>query len=319
MNLKLGVAALVIGSAVCGAAFAQSYPTRPIRFITVGADDALPRLLAQEISGPLGQQIYIEEHPGASGTIGAEAGARAPADGYSFLVVTSAHMVTPHFYKLSYDIMRDFEPVVLMAATPFVLLAHPSLPVKNLRDLVKLAQSKPGRLNYSATSAGSSTMLFMEMFKTNAHVNIVHVPYKSVAAALTDVIAGQVDLGSSVTPNSLAQIRAGRVRGLAVSTSTRSTVLPDVPTVIEQGVQQVPVSAWFGLLAPAKTPSFAITRMNTEVMNALRKQSVRERILSFALEPLGSTPEELRAHMKADLARWTDAVKSANLTGGVQR
>jgi tripartite-type tricarboxylate transporter receptor subunit TctC len=319
MNATLRVLAFAAASLLCTAVFAQAYPTRPIRFITVGADDAMPRILAQEISGPLGQQVYIEEHPGASGTIGAEAGARAPADGYSFLVVTSAHMVTPHFYKLSYDIMRDFEPVVLMAATPFVLLAHPSLPVKNLQDLIKLAQAKAGRLNYSSTAAGSSTMLFMEMFKANAKVNIVHVPYKSVAAALTDVVAGQVDLGSSVEPNALAQIRSGRVRALAVSTATRSTVLPDVPTVMEQGVNQVPVSAWFGLLAPAKTPAAAITRMNTEVMNALRKQSIRERILTLALEPMGSTPEEMRAHMKADLERWTEAVKSAKLTGGVQR
>jgi tripartite-type tricarboxylate transporter receptor subunit TctC len=319
MNVTLRVAALVVGWSLCAAAFAQAYPARAIRFITVGADDAMPRIIAQEISGPLGQQVYIEEHPGASGTIGADVASRAPADGYSFLVATSAHMVTPHFYKLAYDIMRDFEPVVLMAATPFVLLAHPSLPVKTLADLIRLARAKPGQLNYSSTAAGSPTMLFAEMFKANAGVNIIHVPYKSVAAALTDVIAGQVHLGSSVTPNALAQIRAERVRALAVSTATRSSVLPEVPAITEGDFKQVPVSAWFALLAPAKTPPAVVARMNTEVVNALRKQSVRERILKLSLEPLGSTPEELRAHMKADLARWSDAVKNANLSGGVQR
>jgi tripartite-type tricarboxylate transporter receptor subunit TctC len=243
---------------------------------------------------------------------------RAPADGYSFMIATSTHMVTPHFYKLSYDIMRDFEPVSLLASTPFVLLSHPSLPVTTLGELIALAKAKPGQLNYSATSAGSTSMLTAEMFKASAHVNIVHVPYKSIAAALTDVIAGQVDLGLSVTPSALAQIKSHRVRALAVSTPNRSAVLPDVPTFVEQGLHVV-APAWFGLVAPAKTASSIIARMNAEVVTALRKPEVRERILALSMEPGENTPEEFRAYMKADLARWAQAVKDANIPTVTQR
>ena len=318
MNAKLRSVAVVVGWVLCVAAFAQQYPNKPIRFITVGADDAMPRILAQVLSGQLGQQVYIEEHAGASGTIGAEVASRAPSDGYSFMIATSTHMVTPHFYKLSYDILRDFEPVSLLASTPFVLLAHPSLPVTTLADLIALAKAKPGKLNYSATSAGSTSMLTFEMFKAAAHVNIVHVPYKSMAAGLTDVIAGQVDVALSVTPSALAQIKSHRVRALAVSTQNRSAALPDVPTFVEQGLQVV-APAWFGLVAPAKTAPSIIARMNAEVVTALRKPEVRERILALSMEPGEDTPEEFRAFMKADMARWAQAVKDAKIPTVTQR
>ena len=318
MNAKLRSVVVIVGWVLCAVAAAQQYPNRPIRFITVGADDAMPRILAQVLSGQLGQQVYIEEHAGASGTIGAEVGSRAPADGYSFMVATSTHMVTPHFYKLSYDILRDFEPVSLLASTSFVLLSHPSLPVATLAELIAFAKARPGQLNYSATSAGSTSMLTAEMFKASAHVNIVHIPYKSIAAALTDVIAGQVDLALSVTPSALPQIKSHRVRALAVSTSNRSAVLPDVPTFVEQGLQVV-APAWFGLVAPAKTAPAIIARMNAEVVTALRKPDVRERILTLALEPGENTPEEFRAYMKADLARWSKAVKDAMIPTITQR
>ncbi len=313
------ILAVVLGAMLWAGASAQQYPNKPIRFITVGADDAMPRILAQVISGPLGQQVFIEEHAGASGTIGAEVASRAPADGYTFMIATSTHMVTPHFYKLSYDILRDFAPVSLLASTPFVLLSHPSLPVKTLEELVKLAQARPGQLNYSATSAGSTSMLTAEMFKAGARVNIVHIPYKSVAAALTDVIAGQVHLCLSVTPSALPQIQAHRVRALAVSTPKRSAVLPDVPTFAEQGLPKVSSPAWFGLVAPAKTAPAFIARMNAEVVKALRKPEVRGRILALAMEPGENTPEEFRAYMKADLAKWSQAVKDANIPIGAQR
>lgn len=319
MNARLRSVGVVAGWALCLAASAQQYPNRPIRFITVGGDDAVPRMLAQVLSGQLGQQVYIEEHAGASGTIGAEVASRAPADGYTFMIATSSHMVTHHFFKVSYDILRDFEPVSLIAAYPFVLLSHPSLPVATLRDLIKLAAANPGKLNYSATSAGSPTMLTFEMFKASAHVNIVHVPYKSVAAALTDVIAGQVHLNLNSIPSALPQIQAHRVRALAVSAPNRSVILPDVPTFVEQGLPKVVALAWSGLIAPARTASSIIARMNAEVVKALRKPEVRERIVALAMEPGENTPDEFRAYMKADLARWSQAVKDANIPVGPQR
>ena len=313
MSAALRGVACMVGWMLCAAASAQQYPNKPIRIITVGADPTMPRILAAELSGSLGQQVYVEEHAGASGTIGAALAARAPADGYTFMVATSTHMVTPHFYNLSYDILRDFDPVTLLASTPFVLLAHPSLPVKTLADLIKLAKARPGQLNYSATSAGSTSMLTMEMFKAGAQVNIVHIPYKAVSGALADAIAGQVHMTLSVTPAALPMIKAHRVRALAVSIPKRSAVLPDVPTFAEQGLPNVVSPAWFGLVAPAKTPASMIKRMNAEVIKALRKPEVRKRVLGLAMDPGENTPEEFRSYMKAELARWTQAVKDANI------
>jgi tripartite-type tricarboxylate transporter receptor subunit TctC len=311
--------AVVAAWVLAAAAFAQPYPNRPIRFITVGSSEVMPRMLAQVLSGSLGQQVYIEEHAGAAGTIGAGVAARAPPDGYTFLIATGAHTVTHHFFKVSYDILRDFEPVSLLASYPFVLLAHPSLPATTLAELIALAKAKPGQLNYSATSAGSPTMLTAELFKASARVNIVHVPYKSVGAALTDVIAGQVHLCVTSIPSALPQIQAQRVRALAVSTPNRSATVPDVPTFVEQGLPKVVTLAWSGLLAPAKMPSSAVVRMNAEVVKALRKPEVRERIVALAMDPGGNTPDEFRAGMKADLATWAQAVKDANIPTVTQR
>lgn len=312
MKTKLHWITLLTGCVLCAAATAQQYPERAVRIITVGSDPAMPRIIAQELSTTLGQQVYVEEHGGASGTIGAAIAARAPADGYTFVVATSTHMVTPHFYKLSYDIMRDFEPVSMLATSPFVLLAHPSLPVVTMHDLVKLAKSKPGQLNYSATAPGSGSMLPFEAFKSLTGIDIVHVPYKTVAAALIDALAGQVPLTMSPAPSSLGQVNAKRLRALAVTTSKRSASLPDTPTFIEQGVQ-ISLAAWFGIMAPAKTPPAIVSRMNTEVVKAMRNPPIRERVLSLAMDPAEGSAAEFTAFMKADIVRWTDAVKAAKL------
>ena len=313
MSTRLGGKLFAVCCMLCATATAQQYPTRPIRFITVGGDDAIPRLVAQALSGSLGQQVYVEDHAGASGTIGADVASRAPADGYNFLVATSSHMVTHHFFKVSYDIQRDFEPVSLFAAYPFVLLVHPSLPVNTLDDLIRLAKARPGQLNYSSTSAGSTTMLVTEMFKASAHINLVHVPYKSVGAALTDVIAGQVQVNVNAIPSTLSQISARRVRALAVTSSTRSAALPEVPTFVEQGLPQLVAVAWSGLAAPAKTPASMIARMNTEVVKVLRTPMVRERIVALAMDPAENTPDEFKAFIAADLAKWAQAVKDAKI------
>ena len=314
MTFQLRIFLAAVGSLlIAGPADAQQWPAKPIRFITVGASDAFPRILAHEISGPLKQQIVIEEHAGASGTIGAEFAARQPADGYSFMVATSTHMVVPNFYKLNYDILRDFAPISLLGTTPFILIAHPSLPVRSLPQLVELAKKRPGQLNFSATSAGSSSDLVAEMFKSNARVNIVHVPYKSMAAALFDLLGGQVQLAMSVGPTAVAQIQAHKVRALAVSTPNRSVVLPDVPTFIELGYPKVVGTAWFGLVAPAGTPAPILSRMSAEIVKAIRKPDVREKILKLAFDPVGDMPGEFQAYMKADLVRWAEAAKASNV------
>lgn len=312
MITRLRWATMLAGCALCTTASAQQYPDKPVRIITVGSDPAMPRILAQELSGTLGQQVYVEERAGASGTIGAEAASRAPADGYTLLVATSTHMVTPHFYKLSYDILRDFEPVSLLASSPFVLLAHPSLPVVTLQDLIKLAKAKPGQLNYSATAAGSASMLPFEAFNTAAGIKIVHVPYKAVSGALIDAVAGQVPLTMSPAPSSLGQVSANRLRALAVTTPKRTAALPNVPTFAEQGIP-ISLAAWFGIVVPAKTPPAIIARLNTEIVKAMRKPALRERVLSLAMDPGENSPAEFTAFMKEDIVRWTDAVKAARL------
>lgn len=320
MNAQIRVFLAMLGCLLlAGIAAAQEWPSRPIRFISVGASDAFPRILAQEISGPLGRQVIVEERAGASGTIGAEFASRQSPDGYTFLVATSTHMVVPNFYKLTYDIVRDFEPISLLGTTPFILVAHPSLPVHSLAQLITLAKRKPGELNFSATSAGSSSHLVAEMFKSNARVNIVHVPYKSMAAALTELLGGQVQLCMSTGPTAVAQIKARKVRALAVSTPERSALLPDVHTFVELGFPKVVGTGWFGLVAPAGTPAPILSRMNAEIVKAMRKPDVREKILEVAFEPAGDTPEEFRAFMRADLVRWADAAKASNVKIDVPR
>ncbi|HSQ05059.1 MAG TPA: tripartite tricarboxylate transporter substrate binding protein [Burkholderiales bacterium] len=322
MNIPFRVPAAVLCCLLlAGTALAQQWPSKPIRFITVGAADALPRLLAQDISGPLGQQIIIDEHAGASGTIGAEYAARQPPDGYTFLVATSTHVVVPNFYKLNYDFMRDFVPVAMLGNSPFMLIAHPSLPAKDLAEVVALAKSKPGQLSFSATSAGSSSHLVAEMFITSAHLDIIHVPYKSMAAALTDLLGGQVQLASSVGATAVAQIKANKVRALAVSTPKRSLVVPDVPTFAELGYSKVIGTAWYAVVAPTGTPAPIISRMSTELLKALNKPGMSDKLItSFAVEPDPMTPDEMRAFLQQDAVRWAEAAKAANvkIKGGLQ-
>ncbi len=319
MNVIQAAFLLAFASLATTAAQAQQWPSKPIRFITVGASDALPRIIGQEIAQPLGQPIVMEDHPGASGTIGAEFAARQPPDGYTFLVATSTHAVVPNFYKLKYDIVRDFTPVSLLATTPFILVEHPSLPAPTLAQLVELAKKEPGQLYFSATSAGSSSDLVAEMFKATAHVNIVHVPYKSMAAALTDVLAGQVQLCMSVGPTAVSQIEAHKLRALAVSTPHRSAILPEVPTFAESGYPKVVGTAWFGIVAPAGTPEPIISRMSAEIVKVIHKPEVREKALGLAFETVGDTPAEFREFLKADLARWHDGAQAANVKISVPR
>lgn len=314
MIARVAVAALVLGFPISAAiAATQQWPSKPVIFVTTGASDAVPRILGDELSRSLGQQIVVEPHVGASGTISAEYAARQPGDGYTFLIATSALMAAPNTFKVSFDIVRDFIPVSLLATAPFVLVAHPSLPVTSLADLVALARRKPGELNFSATSPGSSSSITAELFKREAGINIVHVSYKTMGAALIDVVAGQVQLCMSAGPNAVAQINAGKVRALAVSTPKRSAVLPQVPAFAELGYPKVALTAWYGLLAPAGTPDAIVQRMSTELLTAMRKPAIREKLLAAAVEPVGDTPEEFRAFIQEELQRWADAAASAGL------
>jgi tripartite-type tricarboxylate transporter receptor subunit TctC len=319
MHVRYAAIALLYGAFTAPAAHAQQWPSKPIVIVTTGASEAVPRILGEEISKTLGQNVVVEAHAGASGTIAAEYTVRQPADGYIYLNATSALMAAPNTFKVTYDILRDFAPVSLLATAPFILVAHPSLPVQSLADLIALAKRRPGELNFSSTSPGSSSSIVAELFKREAGIDIVHVSYKTMGAALVDLLAGQVQLCMSAGPNAVAQIRAEKARALAVSTPKRFVVLPEVPTFAELGFPKVALTAWYGLLARAGTPPPIVSRMSEALLDAMHKPDIREKMLKAAVEPVGDTPQEFATFLKEDLGRWADAAQAAHLSKSVRR
>ena len=294
-----------------GNVFAQNYPAKPIRFIVGPGPDALARVIGQQITQAWGQPVIIDQRGGGGGTISAEAVAKAAPDGYTLLLATGTHTINPSMYKVPYDMVRDFAPVTLLASTPFILAVHPSVPANSVGELIALAKTNPGKLNYGSGGGGTPPHLATELFKTLARVNLVHVPYKTVAAAITDLIAGQLQVMFTVGPAGLPQIRAGRIRGLAVSTAKRSAFAPELSTVAEAGLAGFDVFGWNGLLAPAGTPGSVIAKLHGEITRALRLAEVRERVASFGFEPVGNTPEEFGEFIKADIAQWAKLAKES--------
>ena len=302
---------LFVALALAGNALAQSYPTKPIRVIVGPGPDSLARVIGQQITLAWGQPVVVDQRGGGGGTISAEAVARAAPDGYTLLLATGTHTINPSMYKISYDMVRDFAPVTLLASTPFVLAVNPSVPAASVAELISLAKAKPGTLNYGSGGSGTPPHLATELFKATAGVDMVHVPYKTVAAAIADLVAGRLQVMFTVGPAGLPQIQAGRLRGLAVSTAKRSAFAPDLPTVAESGLPNFDVFGWNGVLAPAGTPAPVIAKLQGEMVKALKLPEVRERIAGFGFEPVGSTPEEFGEFVKADIARWAKVVKES--------
>ena len=292
-------------------AAAQQYPVKPLRWVTGGGPDAMARILGQKFTDAWGQQVVVEERGGGGGMLSAEVVARAAPDGYTLLLATGTHTISPNFFKLPYDMVRDFAPVTLIATIPFVLTVHPSLPVKTVADLVKLAKVRPGELNYSSGGNGSPGHLICEMFKSMTGVNLVHVPYKTVAQGVTGLIAGQAQVMFTVGPSAVPQIKAGRIRGIAVTTLKRSSSLPDLPTVAESGLPGFEAPAWNGVLMPAGTPNAIITKIHAEIMKSLKQPDVLEKIGLLGFEPVGSTPAEFGGFIKAELAKWAKVAKDS--------
>jgi tripartite-type tricarboxylate transporter receptor subunit TctC len=313
MRSTILITAILLGACGYATCTAQQYPTKPIRVLTVGGADALVRLLGQKIAESWGQQLVVEERAGAGGTLAAGFVARAPADGYTLLASTSTHVITPNFYKLPYDIVRDFAPVTLIAYTPFVLLVHPSLPVTSAAELIKLAKARPGALNFSASAAGSPAHMVSELFKLSAGVNLVHVPYKSLPAALTDLLAGQVQVAFTVAPLAVPQIAAKRVRALAITAPVRSTVIAGLPTFVELGMPNIVATGWYGLLAPAGTPPTVVNRLHEEIVRILNLPDVRQRVAALGLEVAGYSPRQYADFIGVELAKWARVVKDADL------
>jgi len=292
-----------------GFAHAQTdYPTKPIHFIVGPGPDSLARLFGQKMSEAWGQPVIVDQRGGGGGTISAEAVAKGTPDGYWLLLTTGTHAINASVYKTSYD-LRDFAPVTLLGATPFVLAVHPSVPVKSVAELIKLAKAQPGKLNYGSGGSGTPPHLATELFKQMAGVNMVHVPYKTIPAAITDLLAGQIQVMFTVGPAGLPHVKAGRIRGLAVSTIKRSAFAPELPTVAESGLPGFNVFGWNGVLVTAGTPRPVIEKLHTLFITAMKDAEVRTRMAGFGFEPIGNTPEEFGAFVKEDIARWAKLVK----------
>lgn len=295
------------------ASIAQDYPLKPIRFVVGPGPDALARTVGQKLTDAWGQQIVIDQRPGAGGSIAADIVAKARGDGYTLLLATGSHTINAALQKQSYDLVRDFRAVSLVGSVPFILVVHPSLPVHNVKELIDLARAKPGELNYGSAGNGTPPHLAGEMLKTLTGIKLVHVPYKTAAQAMVDVLSGQPQLMFAVAPVGLPQVRAGRVRGIAVSTVQRSRMAPELPTVAESGVPGFDVIGWNGVLAPAGTPFAVVNKLYAGLETALKLPDVITRLAATGFEPVGSTPEAFSAFVSTDIARWTRVIRDAGI------
>jgi len=310
------IGALAACAALSSIAWGQSYPAKPLRIVVPyapgGAVDIVARSVGQELSKRLGQSVLVENRTGAGGNVGSEAVAKAAPDGYTLLMASPANAINPSLYtKMPYDPMRDLVPIALVGDVPTVLIANRSLPVQNVKELVALARSQPGALIYGSGGSGTTEHLAGEMFKSTAHVNLLHVPYKGGAQVMTDLLGGQIALTFVNQLGALPQVQAGRVRALAVAASERSAALPQVPTFAESGYPEIKVSVWWGIMGPAAVPKDIVNQLNREIVSALEAPDMKERLQTLSARPLGGTPEEFAKFFAQETARWAKVVKTS--------
>ena len=298
---------------------AQNYPTKAVLlvvpFAAGGGTDLVARTLAQKLTEGLGQTFVVENRGGAGGVIGADMVAKSPPDGYTLVMGTpGSRTINPNLTaKMPYDTLRDFAPIALATISPFVLTVHPSLPVKNLKEFIAFAKSQPGRLNYGTSGNGSVAHLSTEYFKSMTRIDLVHVPYKGSSLALTDALAGQLQVMFDNLPVVLPHIRSGKLRLMGLGTQQRSALIPGAPTISEAGVPGYEASTAFGVLAPAHTPTAVVTRLNQEIVRILQNAETRERLAAQGLEAVGGTPQQYEAHLRAELAKYARIVKTAGI------
>ena len=298
---------------------AQSYPSKPIRLIIPfppgGSTDILGRSLAQKLSEAWGQQVLVDNRGGAGGTIGADLAAKAPADGYTLLMghIGTLAVNVSLYPKLSYDPVRDFAPVSMVALVPNVLVVHPALPVKNVTELIAYAKANPDKLNYSSGGNGSAAHLAVEYFKLQTKTEIVHVPYKGTGPSVTDLIAGQVSMTMTGAPAVMPHVQSGRLRALGVSSPQRMPALAQIPTVAESGVPGFDATQWYGVVAPVGTPKDIVARLNAEIRKIMQSKEMLERLNTEGAISAGGTPEQFDAYIKSEIARWGAVVKAAGM------
>lgn len=317
-GLKLTLFLALVLALACGGACAQSYPSRPIRLVVPyppgGPLDIMGRAIGQKLSEAWNQPVVVDNRPGAGGNIGADLVAKSPADGYTLLMgAVATHAINPTLYgRLPYDPVRDFAPVALVAQVPNILVVNPSVPVRSVKELIELARARPDYLNFGSGSTGSTGHLAGELFNTMAGVRMVHIPYKGGAPAMTDLLAGQVQLMFDNLANALPNVRAGRLRALAVTTLARSPAMPDLPTVAESGLPGFDLTTWFGLMVPAGTPAEIVSRLNAEIVRALNAKDMRERLEKMGAEPpLDNTPAHFAAFIRTEAAKYAKVVRDS--------
>jgi len=297
-------------------ALTQTFPAKPVRFVVPfppgGINDVIARGLGQKLIDAWGQQVLVDNRAGAGSMIGTEFVAKSPADGHTLLLISAAHAINVTLQpRLPYDSVKDFAPVTLIGTSPFVLVTHPSLPVKTMREFVAFARARPGQLQFSSSGSGTSIHLMGELLRSGAKLDIVHVPYKGIAPALTDAIAGQVHFtfGSPLTVG--PHVKAGRLRALAVTSTARSRAVPDLPTIDESGVPGYRALAWYGVLVPAATPVDLVARLNADIVRALGQPDLRERLTGQGVDVAASRPADLAEHLRSEIALWGAAVKQS--------
>ena len=303
---------------VAGGAYAQVYPARPVTLVVPypagGSADILARLVGQQLGARLGQPVVVENKGGAGTAIGAKAVAQATPDGYTLLLGTvSSQAINPAMNKVGYDAMKDFVAVSPLAAIPFVLVANPSLPARSVADVIAMAKAQPRKLAYASAGPGTSNHLAGELLASRAKINLLHVPYKGSAPALTDVVGGQVPLMFDLITTSLPMLQAGKVKALAVTSRTRSKLLPDVPTISESALPDYEVSAWFGVFAPAGTPQAIVSRLNAELTAILQAPDMQKRLRDMGAEAETGTPEAYTRYVREEAKKWSSVVRQAGL------
>lgn len=297
---------------------AQAYPNRPLRAIVPvapgGGSDISSRIVAAGLSESLGKQIVVDNRAGAGGSLGVSIAAKAPSDGYTLLMGNiSTHGINPALYQLPYHPVRDFAPISLIGTTPNVLVVHPSVPAASVSEFVAYAKANPGKINYGSSGVGGSPHLAMEMLRTMTGIDIVHVPYKGAGAALIDLLGGQVQAMSASLPGQLPHVKSGKLRALGVTSAKRNANLPDVPTVIESGIPGHEVTIWYAVFVPAAVPKAIVARLNAEMVKLLNAPDMKERLAQQGVDAAPSTPAELAAYVKFEMAKWAKVVKLSGI------
>jgi tripartite-type tricarboxylate transporter receptor subunit TctC len=314
------VLGIALASPLLATAQTDSYPSHPIRFIVAnaagGGEDSTARALAVRLSGVLGQQVIIDNRPGAAGSIAAELTAKSPPDGYTIMLGSVGSLsVNPSLYrKLAYDPLRDLAPVSMIVVQSNILVVNPSVPARNVRELIALAKAQAGKMTFGSSGSGNAGHLAGELFKNMAKVDMVHVPYKGGAAAMNDLLGGRIDMVFSSAATALPQMKAGRIRGLAVTTRKRSPLVPDLPTIAESGLPGYEAANWYGMVVPIKTPQPIVERLNAAVVQVLNDPETKSVLANQGLEAAPSTSKELGAHMRSEASKWAKVIKAVGIT-----